>query len=79
MTADEVLLKKKPDKPNPLYPDADGKAKLYPLSEVKIWDSLRKKSRIKPFVKFEDLNNGPDTGYNNRPKPAVVFGISFDF
>lgn len=78
MTADEVLLKKK-DKPNPLYPDADGKAKPYPLSEVKIWDSIRKKSRIKPFVKFEDLNNGPDTGYNNRPKPAVVFGIKFEF
>ena len=71
MTADEVMLKKKEDKQNPLYPDAHG--------EVKPLDRLRKKSSVKPFVKFDDLNNGPDTGYDNKPKSAVVVGIKIEF
>ena len=79
MTADEVMLKRKEDKQNPLYPDANGTDKPHPLSEVKPLDRLRKKSGVKPFVKFDDLNNGPDTGYDNKPKSAVVVGIKFDF
>ena len=80
MTADEVMLKKKEPKPkgNPLYPDADGKARPYPLTEVKVWDRM-KKLNPRPVVRIQDLNNGPDTGNANKPKTGVIFGFLFDF
>lgn len=80
MTADEVLLKKKEPKlkGNPLYPDADGKARPYPLTEVKVWDRM-KKLNPRPVVIVQDLNNGSDTGNANKPKTGIGFGFQLNF
>lgn len=38
-----------------------------------------KKPNLRPWIAFNDLNNSNDSPYNNKPKPAIEIGISFDF
>ena len=38
-----------------------------------------KKTNPRPWIAFNDLNNSDDAPYENKPKPAIEIGISFDF
>jgi hypothetical protein len=40
---------------------------------------MQKDSNVKPFVKFVDMNNGPDDKDYNKPKSSVVIGIDVSF
>lgn len=34
---------------------------------------------VKPYVNVKDLNNDPDTGYENAPHPVIEAGIKISF
>lgn len=79
MTADEVMLKKKDPPPNPLYPDA-GKAKPYPLTEIKVWDCLRKKTNPRPYLRVRNLNSPIDENdAGEKSKLAFEVGLKWTF
>ena len=44
-----------------------------------LYKSKPKKPNLRPWIAFNDLNNSNDAPYENKPKPAIEIGISFDF
>lgn len=38
-----------------------------------------KKLNPKPYIAFADLNNSKDAPYENKPKPAIEIGLSWEF
>lgn len=54
---------------------------LYPPVNIQFNDEMfvkNKKSNVKPFIKFRNLNQSDEFDYL-RPKPACEIGLKFNF